>query len=194
MWILPEACWEYPEKGGQEMKKIAVIICLVFCAGCTQQNLPLRAQVQLGMSIGEVWQLYGYDKIEPLETYKKVKYTLVEERDTEKCTFTTHRYWFKDTRPSAGNQPYLLTFISCRLPNYDEVQVERNRRRELFENDPVLKRKLDAFCEKYPVDSKDRDKLVELIHIYINDPLPQCMSEKMLIEISDDKSPPSLPL
>ena len=192
MWILPEACSEYPEKGGQEMKKLTIIICLVFCAGCAKSNLPglpLRNQVQLGMSIGEVWQLYGYDRNEPLETYNKVKYTLVEERDTEKCTFTTHRYWFKDTKPSAGSQPYLLTFISCRLPNYDAVQEEKNRRRELFENDPDLKKKLDTLCEKYPVDSKDRDMLIELIHIYINDPLPQGMSEKMLIEIADEESP-----
>ena len=173
------------------MKKIAVIICLVFCAGCAQQNLPLRDRVQLGMSIGEVWQLYGYDKNEPLETYKKVKYTLVEERDTGKCTFSTQRYWFKNTKPFAGNQPYLLTFISCRLPNYEEVQEERKRRRELFENDPNLKKKLDAFCQKYPVDSENRDIVIELLHIYINDPLPQSMSEKMLIEITDDKSPPS---
>jgi len=173
------------------MKKIAVIICLVFCAGCAQSNLPLRDQVHLGMSIGEVWQLYGYDKDEPLETYKKVKYTLVEKRDTGKCTFSTHQYWFKNTKPFAGDQPYLLTFISCRLPNYDEVQEEIRRRRELFENDPNLKRKLDTFCQKYPVDSKNKDIVIELLHIYINDPLPQCMSEKMLIEINDDESPPS---
>ena len=174
------------------MKKITVIICLVFCAGCAKPSLPslpLRDQVQLGMSIGEVWQLYGYDRNKPLKTYKKVKYTLVEERDTEKCTFSTHRYWFKNTKPSAGNHPYLLTFLSCRLPSYDAVQEEKNIRRELFENDPDLKRKIDAFCEKYPVDSDNRDILIELLHIRINEPLSQGMSEKMLIKIASEESP-----
>ena len=173
------------------MKKLTVIICLVFCAGCAKSNLslPLRDQVNLGMSIGQVWQLYGYDGNEPLETYKKVKYTLVEERDTGKCTFSTHRYWFKNKKPSAGNQPYLLTFLSCRLPNYDAVQEEKKIRRELFENDPDLKRKIDAFCEKYPVDSKNRDIVIELLHTHINSPLPQSMSDKMLIKIADEESP-----
>jgi len=170
------------------MKKIAIITCLVVCAGCSKPNLPLRDQLHLGMSIGEVWQLYGYDRNEPLNTYRKVKYTLIEERDTEKCTFATHRYWFKNTKPSTPNQPYLLTFISCRLPNYDVVQEEINRRKELFENDPKLEKEIDALCEEYPVESEHRDTLIELLYIYIDRPLPKSMSDKMLIKIADEQS------
>lgn len=170
------------------MKKIAVITCLVFCAGCSKPNLPLREQVHLGMSIEQVWQLYGYDKNEPLKTYRKIKYTLIEKRDTGKCIFATHRYWFKNTTPYTPNQPYLLTFLSCRLPNYDVVQKEINRRRELFENDPKLKKELDALCEEYPIESEHRDTLIELLYIYINRPLPESMSDKMLITIVPEQS------
>ncbi len=142
------------------------------------------------MSIGEVWELYGYDRNDPLNTYKKVKYALIEEEeeDTGKCTFATHRYWFKNTKPSAGDHPYLLTFISCRLPNYDEVQEEINRRRELFENDPKLKKEIDALCEEYPIKPEHRDILIEFLYIYINRPLPQCMSDKILIKIASEQS------
>ncbi len=170
------------------MRKIAVITCLVFCAGCSKQILPSRDQVHFGMSIDEVWQLYGYDKNEPLNTYNKVKYTLIEEKDTGKCTFLTHRYWFKNTRPFAPNQPYLLTFISCRLPNYDEVQKEINRRKELFENDPKLKKELEALCKEYPIKSEHRDTLIELLYIYINRPLPKSMSDKILVKIVPEQS------
>jgi hypothetical protein len=140
------------------------------------------------MSIGEVWELYGYDRNEPLKTYKKVKYTLIGEKDERKCTFSTHRYWFKNTKPSAGDNPYLLTFISCRLPNYDEIQEEINRRRELIENDPKLKKEIDALCEEYPIKPEYRDILIELLYIYINRPLPQCMSDKILIKIASEQS------
>ena len=170
------------------MKKIAVITCLVFYAGCSKQNLPLRNQVHLGMSIDQVWQLYGYDKNEPLNTYGKIKYKLIEESDTGKCIFATHRYWFKNKKSSTENLPYLLTFLSCRLPNYDEVQKEIIRRKELFENDSKLKKELDALCEEYPIEPEHRDTLIELLYIYINRPLPKSMSDKMLIKIVSEKS------
>jgi hypothetical protein len=170
------------------MKKISIIIFLVLCVGCvkpirTLPNLPLRDQLHLGMSIDEVWELYGYDKYKPLNTFKKVKYTLIEERDTGKCIFATHRYWLKNTKSFTGNQTYLLTFISCRLPEYEAVQEERKRRRELFENDANLKKEIDALCQEYPIKSEHRDILIEFLYIYINRPLPPDMSDKMLIKI-----------
>ena len=72
------------------MKKLSITLCLVIFAGCANENLPLRSQIQPGMTITEVWDLYGYDFSKPETHTNKVYYENIGEEVTGKCILKTY--------------------------------------------------------------------------------------------------------
>lgn len=166
------------------MKKL-IIICLLVCVGC--ESLPPRSQIRTGMTINQVDGLYD----------RKIREVL-DEQATEKCVVKTYRYWFQnpDKNPFANPLPYLLTFQSCRLPNYEAVQKEREGRiekfNELLKIDPNLQMEMETFYKENRLDSEDRMILIESMALNIAElyypPLPQCVTDETLIKIAFDQS------
>ncbi len=109
------------------MKKILFVFGLVFCLGCASRTIPLRNQIHTGMTITDVWQLYGYDTNDPNTYNNVVKYVLVDEHTADECIVNTYRFPLCNGDPKSiwarkrRIYPYLLTFRMCKMPNYDDV-------------------------------------------------------------------------
>lgn len=167
------------------MKRL-LIISLLFCVGCV--SLPLRNQIRLGMNQEQVEQLYERQEFREI----------LSEQTTEKCTLYTYRYWFDDPKknPFIKPLPYLLTFQSCRLPNYEAVLKESERRitivKKNLKNDPNFQMELDAFCKENELNPEDRKIAFTLLvfnAVKSNyPPLPQCTTDDKLIKIAFDES------
>jgi len=189
------------------MKKVIPIICLALCVGCSNQNLPLRSQIRTGMTITQVQELYGYDSNDPINSLKKIDFDYVDEHITENCVIKTYRYWFKNTKEkgvveelvelkqpslSAKYLPYLLTFQTCRLSNYDAVQKEKRRRidkfNELVKTDPNFQMEVESFCKEHSLGSADRRLLIELLAVNTKPFLPQCVTYETLTKIAFDSA------
>jgi hypothetical protein len=173
------------------MKKLLVILCLVLLAGCVTnaQIVLARSQIYVGMKIMDIWKLYGFlpgDVNKVSELIPQFVNQPLSEQENNECETSIYRYWLTQ---NGSKLPFLLTFQSCRLPNYDTVQKEKER----FTNDPNFKKELDAFCEENKVDSKNKEVLIEvLINNYYSTNgqplLPRCMTEGTLIAIKLDKN------
>jgi len=173
------------------MKKLLIILCLVFFFGCASNSsvvLP-RDQIHTGMTRMDVWKLYGYDANDIDSWYipQFTKQSIAENQNGD-CTRISYRYWLSDYDQE---HPFLLTFESCKLPNYEAVQKEKKRRVDNFneaaKNDPKLEKELVAFCEAYQLNTQDRDKVIELLTINTPNLLPQCMTDYKLIHIQRDE-------
>ena len=184
------------------MKKLLIILCLVFFAGCANENFPLRSQVRTGMTITQIWELYGFNSSDPNTHKNKVYYEDISEQVAGECTLKTYRFWFKNTRKNtlgipaltAKPIPSLLIFQSCRLPNYDAVQKEKGKMihafKEVLKNNPELREEIDIFCEENQLDSENRNLLIELLALdfYKAPQFPQCVTEQTLIKITLDQA------
>ncbi len=175
------------------MKKLSITLCLVFFVGCAKDNLPLRNQVHTGMTYTQVQELYGFVSGDP-NTYNLIPSFAqhpLGEQESGKCRNTKYRYWFTYGGVSS---PFLLTFQSCRLPNYDGVQTEKNRRidnlKQVLENYPEFKKEVDVFCEDNQLDAEGKEILFEglALSLYKDTPLPQCVTDQTLIEITLDQA------
>ena len=175
------------------MKKLSIILCLVFSAGCAS-NSPAtlsQNQVHIGMKVMDIWKLYGFQPgAGNSELIPQFAIQPLSEQENNECEISIYRYWLTQ---DGSKLPFLLTFQSCRLPNYDTVQKEKERRidrlKEAAINDPDLKKELDTFCEENKLDSKNKELLIELLVTNNDQPLlPQCMTDWTLIAIKLDKN------
>ncbi len=176
------------------MKKLLLVLSTLFIVGCsTSSSLISRSQIRTGMIRKDVLRLYGFNihdsnslSFSDLPQFTQQPITESQNGD---CTRTAYRYWLSDY---GQEHPFLLTFESCKLPNYEAVQKEKKRRVDNFneaaKNDPNLQREMDALCETYQLDPQDREILIELLTINTPNLLPQCMTDYTLIHIQRDEN------
>jgi hypothetical protein len=141
----------------------------------------------------DVKELYGF-KLNDINSWSLCpEFTIypITKVQTGDCEHSTYRYWLKENLQEV---PFLLTFESCRMPNYDAVQKEKERRIDRIKaaiNDPNIKKELDTFCEENKLDSKNKELLIELLAYNSTNGqplLPQCMTDWTLIAIKLDKN------
>jgi hypothetical protein len=111
----------------------------------------------------------------------------ISEQEVGRCTLVTRRFWLMETgKPT----PFLLTFESCKLPNYEEVEaVIEQRRKRFYEANPQVKKEFEKFCrENKIVNPKDQEILEVLSGFYEIEDLPVTASDPKLVKVELDKA------
>ncbi len=153
----------------------------------TPKSIP-RQHLQVGMSKTDVWIQYGFDPDDPNTTATVPEYAFeaINQQDDGQCVSTSYRYWLSQDGKA---NPYFLTFKSCRMSNYVEVQQEIQRRSRLVQDMPELVARIDEFCDAHKIIDPYSRKILEALmanQYFGLEPLPPCMSSPMLAAIQLD--------
>ena len=149
--------------------------------------LPLQSQFQTGMTTAQVLELYGYGIDSNTSTViPKFTRPLIKKYQDNECENQVYRYWLNKNGVAS---PFLLTFQSCRLPNYDSVQKERKQKidngKKIVKSSPELQQEIARFIKENQLTEQDRELVIELLAT--NNELPQCMTDATLIHIQADE-------